>query len=167
MFFTISWISPISKGFYSFFKQFRVFLPLGCFEPGLFKFGLVHGLTEEGNTIQILQTNRQTDERSVQLMFNWVKQIIEFNHFYLSFFKRGLSLTPAKLEVVPPITSIGKAREVAVTLLGRFVKGIIYLLQYVAIFDIVKIIHLIFNSKKKMWSASRKVYFLIRLFSPV
>lgn len=33
-------------------------------------------------------------------------------------------MTPAKLDVVPPITSIGKAREVAVTLLGRFVKGI-------------------------------------------
>lgn len=33
-------------------------------------------------------------------------------------------MTPAKLDVVPPITGIGKAREVAVTLLGRFVKGI-------------------------------------------
>lgn len=61
---------PFQKDFTLFFKQFRVFLPLGCFVPGLFKFGLVHGLREEGNTIKILQTNRQTDERSVQLMFN-------------------------------------------------------------------------------------------------
>lgn len=61
---------PFQKDFTLFLKQFRVFLPLGCFEPGLFKFGLVHGFREEGNTIKILQTNRQTDERSVQLMFN-------------------------------------------------------------------------------------------------
>lgn len=61
---------PFQKDITLFFKQFGVFFPLGCFVPGLFKFGLVHGLREEGNTIKILQTNRQTDERSVQLMFN-------------------------------------------------------------------------------------------------
>lgn len=61
---------PFQKDFTLFLKQFRVFLPLGYFVPGLFKFGLVHGFREEGNTIKILQTNRQTDERSVQLMFN-------------------------------------------------------------------------------------------------
>lgn len=69
-----------------------------------------------------------------------------------------------KLEVVFLIISIGKVWEVVVILFGCFVKGIIYFLYYVVIFDIVKIIYLIFNSKKKMWFVSWKVYFLIRLF---